>query len=111
MTRPDHVSEIDWALSLAGRLPGVAVNPAPNGWALVNAETGEVLRGESGDLRYATLPGLISALEAMVGRRPCPDCGDDGLVVVGWNADAYENVEGPCPRRCPASMAWREVKP
>ena len=29
--------------------------------------------------------------------RACPECGDDGLVVVGWNEDAYENIEGRCP--------------
>jgi hypothetical protein len=24
-------------------------------------------------------------------------CSGDGLVVVGWDPDAYENIEGPCP--------------
>jgi hypothetical protein len=27
-------------------------------------------------------------------------CGGDKLIVVGWDDDAYENIEGPCPG-CP----------
>jgi hypothetical protein len=34
----------------------------------------------------------------------CPLCDDDGLVIVGWDALAYENVEGECP----ICSLWRD---
>jgi hypothetical protein len=27
----------------------------------------------------------------------CPQCEGEGTIVVGWNDDAYENIEGKCP--------------
>jgi len=27
----------------------------------------------------------------------CPLCDGDGLIVTGWNRDAYENIESDCP--------------
>lgn len=45
-------------------------------------------------------------------RYPCPECDGDGLVVVGWDDDAYENIEGPCPRcRPPRAPAAPEADP
>lgn len=30
-------------------------------------------------------------------QRICRYCEGNGLIVVGWDPDAYENIEGPCP--------------
>ena len=37
-------------------------------------------------------------------RAACPACGGDGVIVVGWDADAYENIEGPCPECRPVTQ-------
>jgi DnaJ-class molecular chaperone len=43
------------------------------------------------------------------GSGQCPDCDGEGTVIVGWNDDAYENIEAKCSQcggtgtiRCPA---------
>jgi hypothetical protein len=38
----------------------------------------------------------------------CPECGGDGLVVVGWDDDSYENIEGPC--HCEAGDGYRKLE-
>lgn len=48
---------------------------------------------------------------ADVGEGACSLCDGDGLVVVGWDEHAYENIEGPCPAGCqqPAEREGREL--
>jgi hypothetical protein len=39
----------------------------------------------------------------------CPECEGDGLVIVGWDADSYENIEGNCPS-CGGSGVRKELR-
>ena len=40
----------------------------------------------------------------------CATCNGDGLVIVGWNDDAYENIEGPCPDCQSAKQAVSRIR-
>lgn len=79
-------------------------------WVLLNGKRAKLVGLQS----LAFLIGNLQAIhdEVFASAEPsvpeCATCDGDKLVVIGFNSDAGENIEGPCPDCAPSAPVERD---